>query len=78
MKKAVKNILKGWITSLIGTAAMVISLFLVYRGTITFVWEGIGGLVIGCVLLIAPHTIEKKVSDAISVLVKKDNQNHDI
>ena len=79
MKKAVRNILGGWITTLVGTAAMVISLFLVYKGNITFVWEGIGGLVAGSVLLLAPETIEKKVSEAISALIKKnDNQHYDI
>jgi hypothetical protein len=79
MKKAVRNILGGWITTLVGTAAMVISLLLVYKGSITFVWEGIGGLVAGSVLLLAPETIEKKVSEAISALVKKnDNQHYDI
>lgn len=76
MKKAFKNILKGWITSLVGTAAMVISLVLVYKGSLTFVWEGIGGLTAGAVLLLAPQTIEKKVSAAIDALVKKNNNQH--
>jgi hypothetical protein len=78
MKKAIRNVLSGWVTTLIGTATMVVTLFLVYKGTFTFVWEGIGGLIIGCVLLIAPETIEKKVSDAISVIIKKNNQQQDI
>jgi hypothetical protein len=78
MKEAIRNVLGGWITTLVGTATMVVTLFLVYKGTFTFVWEGIGGLIIGCVLLIAPETIEKKVSDAISVILKKNNQQQDI
>jgi len=76
MKKAFKNMLKGWITSLVGTACMVISLYLVYKGSITFVWEGIGGLAAGCILLLSPQTVEKKVNEAISVLVKKNDNNH--
>lgn len=78
MKNAVKNILKGWITSLVGTATMVISLFLVYRGTITFIWEGIGGLIVGCLLLVAPQTVEKKISEAISAFSKNNNQQPNI
>ena len=78
MKEAIRNVLGGWITTIIGTATMVVTLFLVYKGTFTFVWEGIGGLIIGCVLLLAPETIEKKVSDAISVILKKNNQQQDI
>jgi hypothetical protein len=78
MKEAIRNVLGGWITTIIGTATMVVTLFLVYKGTFTFVWEGIGGLVAGCMLLLAPETIEKKVSDAISVIIKKNNQQQDI
>lgn len=74
MKKAFSNILKGWITSLVGTAAMVISLVLVYRGTMAFIWEGIGGLVAGCLLLVAPETVEKKISEAISAFSKNNQQ----
>lgn len=74
MKKAFKNILKGWITSLVGTSTMVISLVLVYKGTMTFVWEGIGGLVAGCLLLVAPETVEKKISEAISAFSKNNQQ----
>jgi hypothetical protein len=60
------NVIKGWITSLVGTACMIISLFLVFNKTIDFVWEGIGGLTIGTILLLAPKTIEKKVSEFIN------------
>lgn len=57
------NVIKGWITSMIGVATMVITLILVYTKAIDFVWSGIGGLVTGCVLLLAPKTVERKVSE---------------
>ncbi len=60
-----ENVVKGWITSLVGVVTMGLTLFLVFNGTFDFVWDGIGGLVIGCILLMAPQTIEKKVSEAI-------------
>lgn len=78
MKKAAKNIVSGWITTLIGTATMIITLFLVYKGTITFIWEGIGGLIVGCLLLVAPQTVEKKISEAISAFSKNNNQQPNI
>lgn len=60
-----ENVIKGWITTVIGTATMILSLVLVFTRVIDFMWEGTTGLVIGCLLLMAPKTIEKKVSDAI-------------
>lgn len=61
-----KNVAKGWITSIIGILTMILTLYLVYNGTFDFIWEGVGGLVMGTILLLAPQTIEKKVSEAIS------------
>lgn len=52
------NMLKGWITSVIGVVTMGMTLYLIFNGTFTFVWEGVAGLSIGTVLLIAPTTIE--------------------
>ncbi len=66
MKTRIDNIIKGWVTTLIGTATMIVSLILVWRGVIDFIWEGVGGLTIGCVLLLAPRTVEKKVSQVIN------------
>lgn len=60
-----QNVIKGWITTIVGTATMVVTLVLVFTKAIDFVWEGTAGLIVGCLLLMAPKTIEKKVSDAI-------------
>lgn len=54
-----KNIIKGWITSIIGVVTMVLTLFLVYMDQMDFVWNGVAGLSIGVILLMAPRTIEK-------------------
>lgn len=58
----------AWVTTLIGVATMIVTLILVWSRDINFIWEGIGGLAIGTILLLAPKTIEKKVSDAIRSL----------
>lgn len=59
------NIIKGFITSLIGVVTMLITLLLVFMGDMDFIWNGIAGIAIGCTLLLAPQTIEKKFSEII-------------
>lgn len=71
------NIIKGWITTIIGMAAMIITLILVWQQVFDFVWEGIGGLVIGALLLLAPRTIEKKISEIIKAWGQKNNNSFD-
>jgi hypothetical protein len=66
-----KNIIKGIITSLIGLVTMVMTLFLVFAGTMDFVWGGIAGLSIGCVLLLSPDTLVKKFGDLLSKMTGK-------
>ncbi len=61
-----KNVVKGWITSVIGTITMILTLYLTYTQAIDFIWEGIGGLAIGAILLLAPQTIEKNVKGVIN------------
>ena len=56
-----KNVVKGIITSLVGVIVMGITLILVFTGVMDWVWNGIGGLVIGTVLLLSPDTLVKKV-----------------
>lgn len=73
MKKLEQNVVKGWITTVIGTITMLLTLFLVFTGEFDFVWEGIGGLAIGTILLLAPKTIEKKVSEAIKAWGGRDS-----
>lgn len=71
MKRAFKNILDAWITTIIGTATMILTLVLLLTKDIGFVWEGIGGLVIGTILLIAPKTVEGLVRRGIDAWGKR-------
>lgn len=66
--KVIKNIIKGIITSAIGVATMIVTLLLIWAGTIDFVWEGIAGLAIGTILLLAPDTFVKKMGDVIKAV----------
>lgn len=73
-----ENVVKGWVTSVIGLITMIVTIILVYREVIDFTWDGVVGLVIGALLVMSPKTIEKKVSEAIGALggksVSKENQ----
>ena len=66
-----RNVIKGWITSVVGVLTMVITLLLIFTNQIDFVWDGIGGLGIGTVLLMAPQTIEKQFVRLFSVFTSK-------
>lgn len=63
--KFTKNVIKGIITSAIGVATMVITLFLIFTGSMDFVWGGLAGLAMGTILLLAPDTLVKKLGDVI-------------
>lgn len=73
-----ENVVKGWVTSVIGLITMIVTIILVYREVIDFTWDGVVGLVIGALLVMSPKTIEKKVSEAIGAWggksVSKENQ----
>lgn len=66
--KMTKNIIKGLVTSIIGIITMIVTIFLVFTGSMSFVWEGIAGLCLGTILLLAPDTIIKKIGDVISAV----------
>ncbi len=62
MKKIKSNIIKGWITSIVGTLLMLTSLFLWFYGIINMMWEGTIGIILGCIMLMAPRTFERNVA----------------
>lgn len=66
--KVTKNIVKGIITSSIGVATMVITLFLIFTKSMDFVWGGLAGLTMGTILLLAPDTLVKKLGDVIRAI----------
>jgi len=76
MKKRIKNIIDSWVTTLIGTTTMLVTLFLIINKDIYFVWEGVAGLVVGAILLLAPKTIEQKISEAIKSWGNKGNNDY--
>lgn len=65
MGKRIKNMIDSWVTTLLGVATIVLTLVLIYRGTFDFLWEGVAGLVTGSILIVAPKTIEQKLSEFI-------------
>lgn len=65
------NIFKAIITSTIGIVTMLLTLVLVATSTIDFVWGGIAGLILGCVMLLSPDTIIKKFGDLLNKIVGK-------
>ncbi len=66
--KFTKNIIKGIITSAMGVATMVITLFLIFTESMDFVWGGLAGLAMGTILLLAPDTLVKKLGDVIKAV----------
>ena len=65
LKKITGNIIKGTISSLIGVATMIVTLILIWTGAIHFIWDGVAGLSIGCILLFTPQIIETAVLELI-------------
>lgn len=66
MRKIKSNIIKGWITSIVGTVLMLTSLFLWFSGVISMMWEGVIGISLGCLLLLAPRSLERNVGRFLS------------
>lgn len=65
-----RNILKGWFTSIIGAIIIIITGYMIYTGKTTWIWEGIAGITIGTVLLFAPETFEKLFEKLIDKFTK--------
>lgn len=67
------NIFKSIITTILGVATVIVTLILIFVGTIGFIWEGIAGLVIGTLLIISPDTIVTNTGVFIGRFTKKGN-----
>ncbi len=72
------NIIKGYITSGIGTIILLMTVFFLFTKQIFFIWEGIAGLTMGTILLMAPRTIEKKTSELIKAWGSKSPTSSNI
>ena len=64
-KKPFKYFLDSIITTIVGIVTMLLTLFFVWQRVFDFVWEGIAGLSIGCLLLMAPKAVETLIGKAI-------------
>lgn len=67
-----KNIFKSLVTTLLGVAVVLVTLLLVFTGTMDWIWNGIAGVVIGTVLILAPDTLVTKVSEFFGKFTSKD------
>jgi len=58
------NIFKAWFTSIMGCILIIAAIFLWFFGLVD-IWQGGAAIILGVILLYAPKTIEKKVSEFI-------------
>ena len=63
----VTNIIKSWISSIIGILVLLSTTLLVLVSEIPFIWEGIAGFVMGTLLLYTPRSIEKFVEKWLGI-----------
>jgi len=68
-----ENIIKGWISTLIGVITMALTLILVWQRVFDFVWEGIAGLIIGVILIFSPQHIIRVVLEGFRAWGKRGN-----
>lgn len=70
-----ENVIKGWITTIIGTLTLLMTLFLWFVGMINMWPEGTAGIVLGALLVITPKTFESiatKIAGKIGLENKDD------
>lgn len=68
--KIVQNIVKGWITTTIGTGTIITALLLVVKGSMPLFWEGSFLFFIGGVFLIVPD----KFAGIVDAVIKKKTE----
>lgn len=64
-KKIRDNVVKNWISTILGVATMIVTLYLVYTGQIVFMWNGAIGIGLGATLVFAD------VKSVIMAVIKK-------
>jgi hypothetical protein len=69
------NVIKGWITSIIGVIVYVVTLLMIYNAKLNWYWEGIGAMAFGTILLLAPQTIEKWLNKIVNSKTRKNEIN---
>ena len=76
MKKVGKNIIKGYITSLIGILICYVTYKQINDGVFGFVWEGIAGFGLGVMLILAPDDFVNTVKGMASKFKKEEKENN--
>lgn len=69
------NIIKGWVTSIIGVGILLMTFLMLFIGEIKFLWEGIAGICAGVILLYTPRSIEKFIDKWVSGGSNTNNPN---
>lgn len=67
-----KNVIKGWVTSLLGVAICYLTYVEIKEGAFSFVWEGLAGFGLGITLILAPDDFVKILKDLVGSFTKKD------
>lgn len=70
-----KNIIKGYITSLIGLFICYITYKQIDEGVFGFIWEGLAGFGLGVMLILAPDDFVSTVKDLTSKFKKEEKEN---
>lgn len=65
------NIFKSIITSVLGIIIVLVTVLLVFTGTMDWIWNGIAGCVIGAALIVSPDSLVEKISDFIGKFTTK-------
>jgi hypothetical protein len=63
------------ITSLIGLAVMVVTLFGVFQGKVSWQWEATIGMSVGVLLLMVPDKLVGLIYDSIKKLITKNGSD---
>lgn len=75
LNKLKENIYKGILTTIFGCITLIIVLILVFMSKMTFVWNGVAGIVIGTVLLLSPDTLINEFGKLIDKFTNGKNDD---
>ena len=75
MKNVKENVIKGYITSLIGLVICYVTYKQIDSGAFGFVWEGIAGFGLGIMLILAPDDFVKTLKGLVSKFKEEEKEN---
>lgn len=65
-----QNLVKGWITTVIGTVIIIVAVTLIVQDVMPLYWDGAGMMLIGAIFLVVPD----KIGGIVDVVVKKKSE----